>query len=462
MKKLKVLHYSLGYPPMRSGGLTGYVKDLLIQQSHDPDVEVFHLFPGTPRFMSKQMKVRRLPKKVLAGVQDFALDRSFPLFFSGGIKNPANYIVPQDIEVFSKWLRSMDFDVAHIHTFAGLPVEFVQALEQCHTRIFYTTHDYFGLSPVPTFYNEEGDYDFAFRNSAEEWAKASADPQGTLKTLLQQLSVYVLLKRLKRLSFMKSLFGNKNRKENVKREDREISSNPPDDKLSFANIMEYYRKMFKMVDTFLFNSKVSEQVFLGNIKELKNKKNVILAVSNNQLHSFNKVIEANHIQRPVKFGFIGNSSNAKGLPLLLSAFKKSSSYQESELHIFGSASDSISPNEHIIPHGRFSRSELSQVFKKIDVLVVPSKWHETFGLVVLEGLSNDTPVITSDYVGAGHLLPKEYRFPADVSNLSELLDDLVSGKVNYRLRPNDFDMSVMNFAKSWETLKKLYFEKYEV
>lgn len=61
-------------------------------------------------------------------------------------------------------------------------------------------------------------------------------------------------------------------------------------------------------------------------------------------------------------------------------------------------------------------SELENIFKSIDLLIVPSLWKETFGFLVLEALSFGTHVMVSQNVGAKLLLDSSRVF----ENLNEL------------------------------------------
>ena len=47
---MKILHYSLGFPPYRSGGLTKFCMDLMEQQIKDGH-EVALLWPGAIKLM---------------------------------------------------------------------------------------------------------------------------------------------------------------------------------------------------------------------------------------------------------------------------------------------------------------------------------------------------------------------------------------------------------------------------
>ena len=45
--------------------------------------------------------------------------------------------------------------------------------------------------------------------------------------------------------------------------------------------------------------------------------------------------------------------------------------------------------------------------ENIDMVIVPSVWHETFGFTVLEALSYGVPVLVSENVGAKDLIVQE-------------------------------------------------------
>jgi glycosyltransferase involved in cell wall biosynthesis len=57
-----------------------------------------------------------------------------------------------------------------------------------------------------------------------------------------------------------------------------------------------------------------------------------------------------------------------------------------------------SKNPEAVMLGRLARNELAHVMTKARILVVPTRWPETFGLVAVEGLMSGIPVIASDSV----------------------------------------------------------------
>ena len=56
---MNILHYSLGFPPYRTGGMTKFCMDLMKQQIKDGD-DVALLWPGQMGFLKKSMKVKYL------------------------------------------------------------------------------------------------------------------------------------------------------------------------------------------------------------------------------------------------------------------------------------------------------------------------------------------------------------------------------------------------------------------
>ena len=92
---------------------------------------------------------------------------------------------------------------------------------------------------------------------------------------------------------------------------------------------------------------------------------------------------------------------------------------------------------HNVPDVRFggflNRSELPAAFAASDVFVLPSAFHETWGLVVNEAMNFSLPVVVSDKVGSGADLVEHQRngyvVPAgDHQQLAEAIAALVSSQ----------------------------------
>jgi len=110
--------------------------------------------------------------------------------------------------------------------------------------------------------------------------------------------------------------------------------------------------------------------------------------------------------RPMRFIFVGLLSAAKGVPLLLEAWR-SLGKVNAELWLIGSASRH---HERLIPTlpglravGRVPHRELPSMLCQCDVLVLPS-FFEGFGAVLLEALASGLPIIATDSTAAPDLI----------------------------------------------------------
>lgn len=54
---MKILHYSLGFPPFRTGGLTKFCTDLMVQQAREGN-EVSLIWPGEIGILNKTTSIK--------------------------------------------------------------------------------------------------------------------------------------------------------------------------------------------------------------------------------------------------------------------------------------------------------------------------------------------------------------------------------------------------------------------
>lgn len=105
---------------------------------------------------------------------------------------------------------------------------------------------------------------------------------------------------------------------------------------------------------------------------------------------------------PLKVGYIGTLSQIKGVAWLIRQFRKSALM--GSLHIAGRGkAEDVSDLEHLaLGDSRISFEgyvDPTDFYARIDALVVPSLWDEPLGMVAVEGLANNLPVIASNRGG---------------------------------------------------------------
>jgi glycosyltransferase involved in cell wall biosynthesis len=106
-------------------------------------------------------------------------------------------------------------------------------------------------------------------------------------------------------------------------------------------------------------------------------------------------------------GFIGQLTIHKGPDLLIDAFR-TLPQGSAALRIYGSESQDHSFAERLKASstgldvsfcGTFLSGDIATILAEIDVLVIPSRWHENSPLVLLNALATHTPVVVSDAEG---------------------------------------------------------------
>ena len=108
---MRILHYSLGLPPYRSGGLTKYCTDLMIEQAKS-DNEVLLMFPGRMNFI-RQGKVNIKFYINYENVKVYEMINPLPIPILNGISNPKIFTKPCDRKVFELFLKHQPKKVTH-------------------------------------------------------------------------------------------------------------------------------------------------------------------------------------------------------------------------------------------------------------------------------------------------------------------------------------------------------------
>ena len=104
---------------------------------------------------------------------------------------------------------------------------------------------------------------------------------------------------------------------------------------------------------------------------------------------------------PIRFGYLGSLSSAKGVDVLIRAFRNLSNLGAS-LHIYGSGHSefvetlqTLSIGASVKFYGKYNHGDLTRILSNVDVVVMPSIWEETYGLVAQEALAAHKVVIAS-------------------------------------------------------------------
>mgnify|MGYP000249698722 CR=1 FL=1 len=96
---MNILHYSLGFPPFRRGGMTQYCLDLMIEQTKVGH-QVGLLWPGRLYDLTPKSKVNQKQKYKLQNdlyCTSYELLNPLPIPLMDGIQDPAMYLIKKGI-----------------------------------------------------------------------------------------------------------------------------------------------------------------------------------------------------------------------------------------------------------------------------------------------------------------------------------------------------------------------------
>jgi len=139
--------------------------------------------------------------------------------------------------------------------------------------------------------------------------------------------------------------------------------------------------------------------------------------------------------------YVGRLSEEKGVHILVAAFKELTE-DFLQLHIVGGGKqrDLLEKlgkgDKRIIFYGKVLLEEIEKFYLMADLLVIPSIWYESFGLVIIEAFSSGVPVIGSNIGGIPEQITDGYNgFLFEAGNKEDLkakikifLEDFKKGK----------------------------------
>lgn len=446
---MKILHYFLGFPPYRTGGLTKYAFDLAKSQVTDGN-EVLALWPGEIKSYSAQPYIKE--GKRIEGIRNLELINPLPVSLDEGINQFEAFTKPCDVGIYVSFLEIEKPDVIHIHTLMGMHKEFIEATNQSKIRTVYTSHDYFGLCPKVTLYKygECCDDDHCCRDCIQ----CNANSLSLKKIQILQSHIY---RWAKDTSIVKML-RKKHRGEFFA--EKEVLNMPGVDieetSAAYRKLRAYYVWMYEHIDFIHFNSTVSESVFK---RYLTPKDSKVVSITHKGILDNRDNPHVNSDK--LRIVYLAPAKPFKGFYVLKQALDEfwDEGHRNFELQVFSSVVDS-SPYMNINEEG-FKQSELKDIFSNADMLVAPSVWYETFGFTVLEAISNGVPVIVSDNVGSKDIIG-DAGIVVKANNIDELTNAiryLLEEDNRFCLKEHISELNLVSWRNFVDINYQLYIEE---
>lgn len=395
---MKILHYTLGFQPQRTGGLVKYAEDLMIEQIAQ-GYQVAALCPGRIKFFSKKIEIIKATSRQF---ECYELLNSLPIALFGGISDPTAFMTPCDKNVYRTFLEKVQPDIIHIHSFMGLHKEFLEIAKNLNIRVVFTSHDYYGLAPVPHFYFNGVDY--SDKNTNLTWNIMSSNALSVKKLRLFQVSFYPTIRKL-----LKLLGKNPKSKKNL--DIRDVI-----EEQDYSELRYYYNEMFHLIDGYLFNSRLAKKVY--EINEIQPANSVVLSITSSSIKHHQRLTTTNN---KIRVSYIGSDEEYKGYFDFID-FAGTLEQESYEVVTYGHLPNEECPS-FIEQKGYFTKETIDSVYENIDILIIASKCKETFGLITVEALSYGVNVFVSENVGSKDLLPETHVFKDKEDLLAKIINN---------------------------------------
>ncbi|EGP68763.1 glycosyltransferase, group 1 family protein [Streptococcus mitis SK1073] len=220
---------------------------------------------------------------------------------------------------------------------------------------------------------------------------------------------------------------------------RNIEVSEKTELVDYRDIRSYYNEIFNLIDAYLFNSSVARDVYIKN--GVLPQTEAIISISNSNIRKRN--VHRKKRNKSV-IAYIGPDEDYKGYFDFID-FVNDIDKENYEVKTYGHLPNRECP-AYIQQNGYFTKNNIDTIYSDIDILIVPSKWKETFGLITIEALSYGVKVFVSENVGSKDLLSKSYVF----RNKQDLLN---------KIQSTDYEEQVINTMEEHMIEVKNFYER---
>jgi len=417
---MRIAHVVNGFPPTAIAGVEQYTHALARAQMQRHDVSVFcrEYAPGRAEYTVHDENQAGLP--VHRVVNNFRRVSSLETHY----RNPAIE------ELFGAYLQEMRPDIVHVQHCVGLSAGLPAIAREQGIPFVLTLHDYWYICPTTRLLTR----DMALCPGPHHGANCH-------QCLGSVVQVSSLLHRLPFYPQIRDALIPDKVQRRVLAWLRQVrpTAQPAGSPIPqpFVRRMRFMQQMLNTASRLLAPSDSCRQVYLD------------YGARADAIQVLPEGLELDHWRRlpPRKpsphlcFGYIGAQSAHKGVDVLVRAFRQLAN-PHVELYLFGAGvpndpfasrlKKAAAGDPRIHLRERYENRRLPELLASIDVIVIPSRWHETFSIVTHEALLAGLPVVASRLGGIpevitdgvnGLLVP-----PSDEAALAGVLARLASDR----------------------------------
>lgn len=299
---MKILHYALGFPPYRSGGLTKLCVDLMVQQVKEGHT-VAMLWPGQMGFINQKVAIKKHENVKLSGqdILSFEVINPLPVSFDEGIADIASFTQNVEAEAYKRLLDSFQPDVIHVHTLMGLHKDFLEAAKDKNIRLVFTAHDFFPICPKVTMFRHGAVCDCV--QTCENCGICNATALSLNKIKILQSPIY---RKLKDSSIVKKL-RKQHRDGYLSESTTNDTADPAGTADDYKKLRNYYYSLLKLMDMIHYNSSVTKKVY-ESVFNLRN--SCVIGITHSDIRDNRK--EKVYSTGKLRIRYLGPMGGAKG------------------------------------------------------------------------------------------------------------------------------------------------------
>lgn len=386
---MRILLVSNGYPPSSYGGVEVYVSELvaaLTARGHEVAVFCREDNPSLPDFSLLEDETKGT--RIFRVVNTFKNVRAMPEV----------WVNPEIERVYTSILDRFQPDMVHFNHTIALSARLPEITFQRHIANVFTLHDFWLMCQKVHLINWQG--------------KSCSGPKGndcfTCSTAnTSQPWYYRYLRLAKQQPLARSLL--RFFRQRIK---RGANAAPLFDiqKQHFVDRFHMYRDSLKYSQEILVPSEFLREIFQANDFPGETFTVLSLGIKGTPVESEPE----KQISTTLRFGFAGNIVPFKGVTHLIEAFRQVN-HPNVELRLFGrdNANPAYSAEVHALAAGdprihfmgAVPPENRYDIFRQIDLLVIPTTGFETFSYVAREALVSGVPVVAAN----GGALPEIIR-----------------------------------------------------
>lgn len=439
---MNILHYSLGFPPYRSGGMTKYCMSLIEEQNKQGHV-VSMMWPGSYSLIDKKTIIKQTNYNLCGlHVKSYEIKNGLPVPLLDGIRETSQFQKSINKSVFDLFFKSKKIEVMHVHTLMGLPIECIEAANENGVKTIFTSHDCFGICFKQGLFV---DGEICNDHRCLRCYECNDTALSLNKIVLLQSPLYRRLKEFNVVKKLRKIHNNKvfSISNGTKHRINLLRA------IDYVELRNYYLRLLNTFRLVHYNSSLMKEIYesFG-----VNSSNTIFLVSHENIKPCFIYKEKTH--KPINIGFFGAINAHKGFYFLKNVLDVVYCHsKEFKLHVFHEFENNV---PYLINHKPFQYNELPQIMNDIDLVVVPSQGYESFGFNTLEALSYGVPVIVSEKVGAKDLIVegKNGYIESNKKQWIERLEKIIDNP-NDLLTMNKWIISNQKIYKFAEYAKKI-------